>query len=120
MIIKFIGRSLVGREKIGPFIDSIFGIGFKTAYRLLKHIGISYNASLDTIQQSKLSYVESCFSNYTLGLDLQRYTQNRLSDKIRLGGHAGLRLSQGLPARGQRTKTNAITCKRMRLKRKVV
>lgn len=112
VIIKFIGRSLNGSEKIGPFLDSIFGIGFKTGYKICKHIGLLYSASVEHVSSSKLSYIESCFTGSILDQDLQRYIQNRISDKIRSGSYAGLRLSQGLPSRGQRTKTNANTCKK--------
>lgn len=110
--IKFIGRSLTGSERIGPFLRSIFGIGFVSSYKVCKHAGLSYNARMDHISTSKLVYIESNFVDTILDQDLRRQVQNRIADRIRIGGYRGFRISLGLPSRGQRTKTNAKTCKR--------
>lgn len=113
MPVKFINRSVLPTEKLGKFLSSIYGIGKMTSMRVCRQLGLSYAARIEDISDSKMRYIELSFVKRDLGLDLQRKVQTKLADKIRLGGYAGLRLSQGLPSRGQRTKTNAQTCKKL-------
>lgn len=80
--------------------------------RICRQLGISYSSTLSTLSSSKKDYIETYFSSKPVGLDLQRLVQNNVSNKIRFGGYNGLRLSQNLPSRGQRSKTNAQTCKK--------
>lgn len=81
--------------------------------RICRQLGLSYAARIEELSESKIRYIEISFVKKDLGLDLQRKVQTKLADKIRLGGYSGLRLSQGLPSHGQRTKTNAQTCKKI-------
>ena len=112
MPLKFINRSVLPVEKLGKFLSSIYGIGRMTSTRICRQLGLSYASRISDLSDSKMRFIEISFAKKDLGLDLQRKVQNKLADKIRLGGYSGLRLSQGLPSRGQRTKTNAQKCKK--------
>jgi small subunit ribosomal protein S13 len=112
MPIKFINRSVISTQKVGKFISSIYGISRYTTMRFCRQLGISYSSSIQDIPVAKRGYIEAYFLSKPLGIDLQRRVQNKVSDKIRFGGYSGLRLGQGLPSRGQRSKTNAQTCKK--------
>jgi small subunit ribosomal protein S13 len=109
--IAFLNRSVSATQKIGKFISSLYGISCKSSVRICRQIGVFYSDTFEQISVDKRLYVESYLSTLTLGLDLQRLVQNRVTDKVRAGGHTGLRISQNLPSRGQRTKTNAQTVK---------
>ncbi len=80
--------------------------------RICRQLGVSYTSPISEVPSTKREYIENHFRHRPLGIDLQRRVQNRVSDKIRFGGYSGLRLSQGLPSRGQRSKTNAQTSKK--------
>ena len=80
--------------------------------KICRQLGVSYTASIGEVPSTKREYIENYFRSKPLGIDLQRRVQNKVSDKIRFGGYSGLRLSQGLPSRGQRSKTNAQTSKK--------
>jgi small subunit ribosomal protein S13 len=112
MYIKFINRSVSSSAKFGPFFRNVYGLGRATILRLCRQLGINYSTKFESVSYSKRKLIEVIFARKPLGLDLSRTVQNRISDKIRLGGFAGLRLSQNLPSRGQRTKTNARTSKK--------
>lgn len=109
---KFINRSVLPTQKIGKFMSSIFGISRCQSIRVCRQLGFSYSSQIQDVLASKRDYIESFYFKKSLGIDLQRRIQNKVSDKIRVGGYTGLRLSQGLPCRGQRTKTNSQTCKK--------
>jgi small subunit ribosomal protein S13 len=112
MTITFINRSVSTSQKIGKFLTTIYGISRYTAIRLCRHLGISYSMPLSDLTFSKKDYIETYFSFRSTGLDLQRLVQNNIANKVRFGGYTGLRISQNLPSRGQRSKTNAQTCKK--------
>ena len=112
MTLKFINRSVFPSERIGRFLSSIFGISRCRSMRICRQLGIIYSTAIAEVPLSKREYIETHFRGKPLGIDLQRTVQNKISDKIRHGGYNGLRLSQGLPSRGQRSKTNAQTTKK--------
>jgi len=109
---KFINRSVLPTQKIGKFISSIFGISRGQSMRVCRQLGIFYTTQIQNVLPAKRQYIENYYFKKSLGIDLQRRVQNKVSDKIRIGGYTGLRLSQGLPSRGQRSKTNAQTSKK--------
>lgn len=112
MPIKFINRSVLSTQKVGKFLASIFGISRNTSIKICRQLGVPYTIAIQDLSSPKKNYIEGYFRHRPLGIDLQRRVQNKVSDKIRFGGYSGLRLSQGLPSRGQRSKTNAQTCKK--------
>lgn len=108
---RFLNRSISQNDKIGRFLSTTCGISKTAAIRICRQLGFFYSDAFSSIPLSKLNYLETYLSSLVLGLDLQRLVQNRITDKIRQGGYNGLRISQNLPSRGQRTKTNAQTIK---------
>lgn len=99
-------------QKMGKFLASLYGISKNTSIKICRQLGLPYTTPIFDVPPTKRRYIENYFRNKPLGIDLQRRVQNKVSDKIRFGGHSGLRLSQGLPSRGQRSKTNAQTSKK--------
>lgn len=112
MQIKFLNRAVSVNDKVGKFISSTYGLSRSASMRICKQLGIIYSDTFEILTVDKREYLESFLLSITLGLDLQRLVQNKITDKIRQGGYNGLRISQNLPSRGQRTKTNAQTTKR--------
>lgn len=109
---RFLNRSVSQEDKIGKFLSTTYGISRTAAIRLCRQLGFFYSDTFSTLPVSKLNYLESYLSTLILGVDLQRFVQNKITDKIRQGGYNGLRISQNLPSRGQRSKTNAQTIKK--------
>ena len=119
MCIHFLNRSVKLESKVGKFLSSFYGISRSTSIRICRQLGISYCETFASLPFGKRVYLEKSLSQYTLGLDLLRISENFISDKIQSAGYDGLRISQSLPSRGQRSKTNAQTVKRKgRLQRK--
>jgi small subunit ribosomal protein S13 len=112
MVITFINRPVSPNQKVGKFLSNIYGISRYSSMRICRQLGISYAMLFSDLSFSKKDYIETYFSFKPTGLDLQRLVQNNISNKVRFGGYTGLRISQNLPARGQRSKTNAQTCKK--------
>jgi small subunit ribosomal protein S13 len=112
----FLGRHVSATDKIGPFIVLYFGIGVRRAAMFCKVSGISYSHNLSNLSEHKVAYIEnlveiSCPKEF----ELRREVSSNIYFKYSSGFLAGLRMSQGLPAKKQRTKTNAQTAKKRKI-----
>jgi len=103
----------------------IKGIGFHTALRIIHSLGISkytkYSELLpSTVDQlfHTLSYIRNITipnNKFTpIEFNLDKYSNSHLSQIIQLHSHKSFRLIAGFPVRGQRTRSNAKTCRKIR------
>jgi small subunit ribosomal protein S13 len=113
-MITFLGRHITQAVKLGPFLDSIYGLGKNSSKKICKFMGLAYSSNILSIDPEKIVYLQHYFSNAKLEADLRRLVGENVQFKLKLQSYSGLRLSQGLPSRGQRTKTNARTSKKFR------
>ena len=90
----------------------IYGIGRTRAQQLLAITGVDPNARVHTLGDEELVKLrDEIESNFKIEGDLRREVQADIRRKIEIGSYQGRRHRQGLPVRGQRTKTNARTRK---------
>lgn len=114
-MVTFLGRHASDSTKFGPFISSVFGLGKKSAIKICLFLGVSYVTPFSSIEPEKLVFSQSYFSSkFVLESGLKRFISDNIQKKIKIINYSGLRLKQGLPSRGQRTKSNAQTSKRFR------
>lgn len=114
-MITFLGRHILQAAKLGPFLDSIYGLGKNSSKKICKFMGLPYSSNILSIDSEKIAYLQHYFSDVKLEADLRRLTGENLQFKLKIQSYSGLRLSQGLPSRGQRTKTNSRTSKKLRI-----
>lgn len=113
---NFLGRFVSRSDKFGPFMSRFFGIGAGAAKILCRAAGLPYNKVIGPAPFHKIAYLEKLvFSTYPKEFESRRLVSANLYFKYSVGSVAGLRLSQGLPARFQRSKTNAKTAKRRKI-----
>ena len=113
---NFLGRLVSRGDRFGSFLVRMFGFGKARAFMLCRSGGVSYNKLIYPTPAYKISYLEKLiFSNYPREFEGRRTINANLYFKFANGSYAGLRLSQGLPSRRQRTKTNAQTSKRLKI-----
>jgi small subunit ribosomal protein S13 len=98
------------RGEIG--LTYIFGIGRSTAQRILSNAGISFDKKVsewtDDEQNAIRNYINS---NFKVEGALRSEVQLNIKRLVDIGSFRGTRHRNGLPVRGQRTKTNARTRK---------
>jgi small subunit ribosomal protein S13 len=115
-MITFLGRHITENMKLGPFLANIYGLGPRSGFKLCNFFGLGYNQNISNVDSEKLFFIQQYLSSYTLESNLRRYVNDNIQNKLKMQSYSGLRLSQGLPSRGQRTKTNSQTCKKFRKK----
>ena len=106
------GVDLPREKRMEIALTYIYGIGRTRSSEILAATGVSPDLRSKDLSDSDLvalrEYIES---NYRIEGDLRREVQADIRRKIEIGSYQGRRHRQGLPVRGQRTKTNARTRK---------
>lgn len=88
----------------------IYGIGPVYAARILEATGIAPTTRVKDLTEAELQKIrEEVDRNYTVEGDLQRLVGNNIKRLKDIAAYRGLRHKNGLPSRGQRTRTNART-----------
>lgn len=98
------------RVEIG--LTYIYGIGQSTSQKLLDKTGVNPDTYVkDLTEQEVVKLRDAIDSELTVEGDLRRERSQDLKRLMEIVSYRGLRHRKGLPARGQRTKTNARTRK---------
>ena len=107
------GVDLPRDKRIEIALTYIYGIGRTRAQQLLEVTGVSPDLRVHQLGDDELVKLRDAIDNADLKIegDLRREVQADIRRKIEIGSYQGRRHRQGLPVRGQRTKTNARTRK---------
>lgn len=109
---RIAGIDLPRDKRIEVALTYIYGIGQKSAQDILAATGVNPDIRVKDLSDSdegKLrDYIDK---NFMVEGDLRRNTALNIKRLIEIGCYRGVRHRKGLPCRGQRTKTNARTCK---------
>jgi small subunit ribosomal protein S13 len=90
----------------------IYGIGPKYAGDICEQLGLDGQVRAKDLTEDQLSRIASTLSSdYTVEGQLRRQHQQNIARLRDINSYRGLRHRRGLPAHGQRTKTNARTRK---------
>jgi len=111
-VARIAGVDIPRAKRIEVSLTYIYGIGRKTAQKLLDGLSISRDVRAQDLSDDQVNLIRKAIDNGLLVEgDLRRLVQSNLKRLMDLGCYRGLRHRRGLPARGQRTKTNARTRK---------
>lgn len=90
----------------------IFGIGRSTAQKILNHAGIPFDKKVSEWTDDEQNAIRNFInSNFKVEGALRSEVQLNIKRLVDIGSFRGIRHRNGLPVRGQRTKTNARTRK---------
>ncbi len=103
------GIDLPRNKRIVVGLTYIYGIGRTRSEAILDKTSINPSTRVyDLSEEQVLALREAC-GEYTLEADLRREVNLNIKRLIEIGSYRGLRHRRNLPARGQRTRTNART-----------
>jgi small subunit ribosomal protein S13 len=111
----FLGINIIDEKKIIIGLTKIYGIGPNNAKYICKSLGFTENIrtyQLTNIQTFKLSRLLDNLDINT-GPDLKQQIVNFKKRLLNIKSYRGIRYNYGFPIRGQRTRTNAKTSKRL-------
>jgi small subunit ribosomal protein S13 len=111
-VARIAGVDLPKDKKNEIALTYIYGIGPASAKKILTEAGIDPNMKSGNLTESDIVKIRTILDrDFTVEGDLRRDVTMHIKRLMDIGSYRGLRHRKGLPARGQRTKTNARTRK---------
>ena len=111
---RIAGVDLPREKRIEIGLTSIYGIGRVRAGRILAEAGINPDTRVKDLTDDEVARIRDVIDADTDNLiegDLRREIAMNIKRLKEIGCYRGIRHRKGLPCRGQKTKTNARTCK---------
>lgn len=109
---RIAGIDLPKDKRIEIALTYIYGIGQKTATKILSETGVNPDIRVKDMSEDDVAKLREYIDhNITVEGDLRRNVALNIKRLTEIGCYRGLRHRRGLPVRGQRTKTNARTRK---------
>lgn len=110
-MVRIAGINIAENKHTVIALMSIYGIGKSRARLICLNVGISECKKLDQLSERNIDKLRDAIDKYVVEGDLRRVVASNIKRLIDLGTYRGLRHRRNLPVRGQRTRTNARTCK---------
>ena len=109
---RIAGIDLPKNKRIEIALTYVVGIGKTTAKRVLAEAQIDPGLRTEALTEDQVGKIRTIIeANYPVEGDVRRELSQNIKRLMDLGTYRGLRHRKGLPARGQRTRTNARTRK---------
>jgi small subunit ribosomal protein S13 len=109
---RIAGVDLPRQKRIEYGLTYIYGIGITTSRKILENLGVDFNIRVKDLSETEISRIAKEIQEvHKVEGDLRREINMNIKRLMDVGCYRGLRHRRGLPARGQRTRTNARTRK---------
>jgi small subunit ribosomal protein S13 len=110
MVIRVLGKNL-SENKVLPFAlaGSIYGVGIKRAMQICAQAGIDPTTRVKTLEEQDAIRIQNAIKElgFLVASDLQREERNHNRRLASIRCYRWIRRENGLPSRGQRTRSNA-------------
>jgi small subunit ribosomal protein S13 len=109
---RIAGVNLPREKNLEIGLTYIFGIGQPRAQEICDKLGLSRDTKVRDLTEDEVAKLRDLIDqDYQVEGDLRRERTQAIKRLSEIGAYRGLRHRRNLPARGQRTKTNARTRK---------
>jgi small subunit ribosomal protein S13 len=109
---RIAGVTIPSEKQVQIALTYIYGIGPKFASTILAAAKVEPTTRVKDLTEAEEQRIREVIdSNYTVEGDLQRQVTNNIKRLKDISSYRGIRHKNGLPVRGQRTRTNAKTRK---------
>jgi len=111
-VARIAGVDLPRGKRIEIALTYIYGIGRSSSRKILEKAGVDLNTKSDQLSEEEVTRTRKMIDeSFKVEGDLRREISTNIKRLMDMGSYRGLRHRKGLPARGQRTHTNARTRK---------
>ncbi len=108
---RIAGINIPVNKHISVGLMHIYGIGRSRALSVCKTANIDPSTKVRDLTEAEVNALRTQVTRFMVEGDLRRENSMSLKRLMDLGCYRGIRHRKGLPARGQRTRTNARTRK---------
>jgi small subunit ribosomal protein S13 len=92
-------------------LTALYGVGRKRSQRILEEASVDFGKKTSELTAEEENKIRSIVESFKLEADLKREVSGNIKRLKDIKSYRGMRHARRLPARGQRTKTNARTLK---------
>ncbi|KAI1498573.1 ribosomal protein S13 [Biscogniauxia marginata] len=112
----FLGGANFHEQKlVKKALESFYGLGPQLSARIMAKYTIHPHARLGSVAVKTLTAMTAELSTMTLENDARRIVQDNIKRLRDMGTYRGRRHAQGLPVRGQNTRTQIETAKKLNI-----
>ena len=105
---RIAGVDIPGNKQIWVSLQHIYGIGSTLSQRILAQTSINPDTKTSDLTEEEVNRLrESIDREYKVEGELRKEVNLNIKRLIDIGSYRGIRHRHSLPARGQRTRTNA-------------
>jgi len=108
---RVLGITIPEEKRIDMGLTAIYGIGRSRSQSILKEAGVEFSKKPKELSADEEAKIKVVIETMTLEADLKREVSSNIKRLKDIKSYRGSRHARRLPARGQRTKTNARTLK---------
>lgn len=108
---RILGITIPENKRLEMALTALFGIGRPRAQAILKEAGVDFGKTTKDISVDEEAKIRTIVESYKLEAELKREVGSNIKRLKDIKAYRGTRHAKRLPARGQRTKTNARTLK---------
>jgi small subunit ribosomal protein S13 len=109
---RIAGVNLPREKRLEVALTYIYGIGPSTARKICGELDLSYDQKVRDLTDEEITKLRTFIdANLEVEGELRRERSQAIKRLQEIGAYRGIRHRRGLPANGQRTKTNARTRK---------
>lgn len=106
---RIAGVDIPEKKRVDIALTYIFGIGRTNVIGVLSRAEIEPTRRVNTLTSEEISKLQKILDTVKVSGDLRKEITGNISRLKEIGTYRGKRHAKGLPARGQRTRTNART-----------
>jgi small subunit ribosomal protein S13 len=104
---RIAGINIPLNKRVEVGLTYIYGIGRSTSNQVLQKSGVSPDTYVKDLTDDEVLKLREAIDEMMVEGDLRRERSQNVKRLMEIGAYKGLRHRRGLPANGQRTKTNA-------------
>lgn len=106
---RILGINLPDNKRVDIGLTYLYGIGRRNVVNILSKSQVEGAKRIKDLTEEEQRRIQKALEEYKLEGDLKVEVQGNIKRLRELSAYRGLRHSKNLPARGQRTKSNART-----------
>ena len=108
---RIAGVDIPRNKRVEVSLTYIFGIGRSTSNKILEKAGVDKNIRVKDLTEEQVAQIRNFVEEYKVEGELRKEIRLNIKRLLDIKSYRGLRHRNGLPVRGQKTKTNARTRK---------
>jgi len=108
---RIAGVNIPNHQHTWIALQAIYGIGQTRARMICEVARVEPSKKIKDLDDGEMDRLREQVGRFTIEGDLRREVSMNIKRLMDLGSYRGMRHRRGLPARGQRTRTNARTRK---------